>query len=167
MAETRWLDEREQRAWRGLLAMHTQLTARMHRDLQADSGLSLADFDVLVQLTDQAEPSLRFGDLAEALQWEKSRLSHHLARMEKRGLVSRKPSKDDARGNIVSLTRLGRTAIEQAAPAHVEKVRHLVFDQLDENQVDTLAAITEAVLARLNAPRAASAERAGHDGTAA
>lgn len=150
MTETRWLDERERRAWRGYLAMQARLTARLHRQLQADSGLSLTDFDVLVQLTDRAEPRMRVGELAEALQWEKSRLSHHLGRMQRRGLVTREECPDDARGAYIALTELGRDAIEQAAPAHVETVRELVFDQLADGEVDALIAISERVLDRLD-----------------
>lgn len=151
MTDTQWLTEPEQQAWRGLLSMHTQLTARLHRRLQADSGLSLADFDVLVALTDQPAPRLRVGELAEALQWEKSRVSHHLARMQQRELVRREECPGDARGAYIVLTEQGRGAIEQAAPAHVRAVRELVFDQLPEEQVDTLVRITDTVLRRLRA----------------
>ncbi|GAA2361033.1 MarR family transcriptional regulator [Saccharopolyspora halophila] len=147
---TRWLDERERRAWRGYLAMHAQLNARLHRQLQAGSGLSLTDFDVLVRLTDQPEPRMRMGELAKALQWEKSRLSHHLARMEKRGLVGREECAGDARGSYVVLTARGREVIEQAAPAHVESVQEYVFDQLSDEEVDALTAITDRVLQRLH-----------------
>ncbi|MCE3555413.1 MarR family transcriptional regulator [Pseudonocardia sp. RS11V-5] len=147
---TRWLDEREQRAWRGYLAMQAQLQARLHRRLQADSGLSYADFDVLVALTDRDE-RVRVLELAEALQWEKSRLSHHLSRMQKRGLVEREECADDARGAFVVLTPEGRRAIEEAAPAHVEAVRELMFDGLDADQVDALAGIAETVLGRIRA----------------
>lgn len=150
--EVRWLNEREQRAWRGYLTMHAQLNARLHRDLQDDSGLSLADFDVLVQLTDQAEPRLRFSALAQALQWEKSRLSHHLVRMQRRGLVFREECPDDARSTDIALTERGRRTIEQAAPAHVESVRELMFDQLTAEEVDTLADIADRVLQRLDKP---------------
>ncbi|MHA6801677.1 MarR family winged helix-turn-helix transcriptional regulator [Bounagaea algeriensis] len=130
--------------------MNARLTARLHRQLQADAGLSLSDFDVLVQLTDQAEPRMRIGELAETLQWEKSRLSHHLARMQRRGLVTREDCPDDARGAYIVLTDEGRAAIEQAAPAHVETVRRLVFDHLAGEEVTTLATIADRVLERLD-----------------
>ncbi|MFI5718740.1 MarR family winged helix-turn-helix transcriptional regulator [Nocardia sp. NPDC051750] len=152
MTETRWLDEREDRAWRGYLTMHAQLQARLHRQLQNDSGLSLADFEVLVQLTDRPEPRMRVGELGQAVQWEKSRLSHHLGRMQKRGLVLREDCPDDARGAFVVLTEQGRAAIERAAPRHVETVRTLVFDVLTDDQVDALADIAERVLEQLNGP---------------
>jgi DNA-binding MarR family transcriptional regulator len=151
---TRWLDEREQRAWRAYLAMQAQLQAELHRRLQAESGLSLADFDVLVALTDRSSERMRVLELAEALRWEKSRLSHHLSRMQKRGLVEREDCPDDARGAFVVLTEQGRRAIEAAAPPHVEAVRELVFDGLDEAGVDALARVAETVLTRLSPPAA-------------
>ncbi|WP_280423391.1 MarR family winged helix-turn-helix transcriptional regulator [Nocardia carnea] len=150
MTETRWLDERESRAWRGYLSMHTQLSARLHRQLQHDSGLSLSDFEVLVRLTDQPEPRLRVGELGQLLQWEKSRLSHHLGRMQKRGLVRREDCPDDARGAFIVLTEQGRTAIEQAAPGHVDAVRELLFDALTDEQVEAFGAIVGRVLERLD-----------------
>lgn len=130
--------------------MHAQLSAQLHRQLQADSGLSLTDFDVLVRLTDEPNPRMRTGALAKALQWEKSRLSHHLARMESRGLVAREDCADDARGSYVVLTEQGREVVEQAAPAHVEAVRELLFDQLTDEEIDALAAIADRVLQRLS-----------------
>jgi DNA-binding MarR family transcriptional regulator len=146
----RWLDEREQRAWRGYLAMQSRLQARLSRQLQSDADMSLADFDVLVALTDRPDVQVRVLELAETLRWEKSRLSHHLARMQRRGLIDRQECPDDGRGAFVVLTDEGRRAIERAAPAHVETVRALVFDGLDPGQVDTLADIAESVLTRID-----------------
>lgn len=153
MTEPRWLDESQQRAWRGYLAVQARLQAQLNRRLQADSGLSLADFDVLVTLSEQDGAPLRVTELAEALQWEKSRLSHQLSRMQRRGLVEREDCPDDARGAFVLLSAEGRRSIERAAPAHVEAVRALVFDGLDEQQVATWAAISDAVLARIDRDR--------------
>jgi DNA-binding MarR family transcriptional regulator len=147
--EPRWLDGREQRAWRGYLTMQAELQATLHRRLQADAGLSLADFDVLVALSDRAGEPVRAGELAGVLQWEKSRLSHHLARMERRGLVAREDCPDDARGAFVALTDAGRRAQEAAAPAHVAAVRELVFDGLAPEQVDVLIAVSDEVRARI------------------
>lgn len=149
MTGTRWLDDREQCAWRSYLAMNAQLAARLHRRLQGDAGLSLADFEVLVQLTDHPEPRVRMLELAESLQWEKSRLSHHLARMRQRGLITRQECPDDARGAFVVLTDAGRRAIEHAAPGHVAAVRELMFDHLTDEQVDTLRTVADTVLTRL------------------
>jgi len=103
---TRWLTDSEQRAWRGYQAVQAQLSARLNRQLQTDSGLSLADYEVLVALTDRPEGQLRVFELAEALQWEQSRLSHHLARMQQRGLVNRRACREDRRGSYVLVTTL-------------------------------------------------------------
>ena len=150
MSDPRWLTDAQQRAWRSYLTMTAQLSAHLHRQLQAESGLSLADFEVLVQLTDRPDRRARILELAAALQWEKSRLSHHLARMERRGLVGREECPHDARGSFVVLTSRGLGAIEQAAPAHVAAVREMVFDQLSDAEVDALADIAQRVVNRLN-----------------
>ncbi|HEY3604304.1 MAG TPA: MarR family winged helix-turn-helix transcriptional regulator [Sporichthyaceae bacterium] len=152
MTEPRWLDEREQHAWRGLITMWTQLNAELGRRLVANSELSMSDFAVLVALTDECRGGrVRAFELANDLQWEKSRLSHHLSRMEKRGLLSRDGCTEDGRGQVVVVTPAGRRAIEAAAPAHVESVRELLFDAMTPDQVDALAAIAEASLARVRA----------------
>jgi DNA-binding MarR family transcriptional regulator len=146
MTETRWLDDDQQRAWRAYLRMQGRLSARLNRQLQTDSQLSLADFDVLVQLTDVPDGRLRVVELARALHWEQSRLSHHVARMQKRGLVVREECHDDRRGAFVVLTPTGRGAIEAAAPRHVETVRRVLFDVLTDDQVRALATISDRVL---------------------
>src|SRR5690348_5360380 len=94
----RWLDDDEQRAWRAYIAMQSKLNAFLARDIQANTALSMPDFVVLVALTDRCSEGVRAYSLAEALQWEKSRLSHHLARMERRGLITRVGCTEDGRG---------------------------------------------------------------------
>ena len=147
---TRWLTPDEQRAWRGLQRMTSQLQARLNRELQEHSGLSLADYDVLVRLTDAPGGRLRVYEMVQDLQWEQSRLSHHVARMQRRGLVAREECTTDRRGAFILLTATGRRAIEQAAPAHVETVRRLVFDELPAESVTALEFLNAHVLARLN-----------------
>lgn len=147
---TGWLDVEEQRAWRGLLAMHTRLMARLNQELQERSGLSLADYDVLVALTDVQDRSLRMRQLGELLQWEKSRLSKQISRMAARGLVARRDCPEDRRGAYVDLTKAGRAAIEAAAPEHVALVRRVLFDVLDTDQVAQLAAINQRVVQALD-----------------
>jgi DNA-binding MarR family transcriptional regulator len=150
--DVRWLDPEQQRAWRSWLDAHARLSARLNKELQAGSGLSLSDYDVLVHLTDVPDGRLRSFELGEALQWEKSRVSRQVARMAARGLVAREASPEDGRGAYVTLTRAGRRAIEEAAPAHVELVRQLLFDGLTQDQVRTLATISQTVMRRLDAP---------------
>jgi DNA-binding MarR family transcriptional regulator len=147
--EPRWLDEREQRAWRSYTHLRSQLDARLSRRLQQDAGLSDADYSVLVNLSEAPERRLRLFELGRALQWEKSRLSHHLTRMERRGLVARSECPSDARGTYVALTDDGLIAIEAAAPDHVATVRRHFIDVLSPAQLEALTAITEQLLEAL------------------
>ncbi|MEU4570478.1 MarR family winged helix-turn-helix transcriptional regulator [Micromonospora sp. NPDC023956] len=148
---TRWLDDDEQRAWRAYLQMQNRLTAHLGRQLQQDSGLSLADYEVLVALTDADEGRLRPFALQEQLEWEQSRLSHHLSRMQRRGLVDREGCPGDRRGAFVVLTPAGREAIEAAAPGHVATVREFFLDQADREDLRTLERLADRVLRRLDA----------------
>src|SRR6202035_962504 len=148
---SRWLTDEEQRAWCGLLQMTAQLNARMNRQLHNDYGLSLADYDVLVVLSEAPADRRRVFEIADALAWEQSRVSHHLARMQRRGLIVRRECQADARGAYVVLTEVGRAAIERAAPVHAETVAELVFDGLSPDQLAALTAVTSRVLERLQA----------------
>jgi DNA-binding MarR family transcriptional regulator len=147
---SQWLTDDEQRAWRGLVQMTSRLDARLNRELQQSSGLSLADYDVLVLLTEAPDGRLRMFELVDDLQWEQSRLSHHVARMQRRGLVAREECTTDKRGAFVVLTDAGRDAIEKAAPPHVDAVRRLVFDGLSREQVAMLETFVGRVLSRLD-----------------
>lgn len=130
--------------------MRVRLQAQLDRDLARHSGLSDPDYSVLVHLSEAPDGRLRPYQLSDALQWEKSRLSHQLTRMSRRGLVVREECPTDARGAFVVLTPAGRRAIEAAAPAHVEDVRRYLIDVLEPDQLDALAAIAETVLAHLD-----------------
>jgi DNA-binding MarR family transcriptional regulator len=149
MDGVRWLDEREAAAWRGLQSMQMQLSATLARALADDSDLSYPDYEVLVALTDQPDGRRRPFELARELGWEKSRLSHHVSRMARRGLVSRVRCPSDQRGSLVVVTDKGVAAIAAAAPGHVDAVRRYVVDRLSPAQLDSLAAISAAVLAAL------------------
>ncbi|MBB5790754.1 MarR family winged helix-turn-helix transcriptional regulator [Jiangella mangrovi] len=151
MEETRWLDDHEQSAWRAYLRMNTVLNAALARQLQSDSMLSMPDFEVLVHLTDADDARIRVSELARVMRWEKSRLSHHLSRMEKRGLVGREECASDGRGAFIVLTDQGRAAIEAAAPSHVDAVRRYFFDAVTSDDVKSLAAIADRVIARVEA----------------
>src|SRR6476469_772852 len=142
MNNPRWLDEGEQRAWRSYL--------QMHRQLQAESSLSLADYEVLVTLSEVPAGRLRPFELQRGLQWEQSSLSHQLRRMEHRGLVGREGCTDDGRGAFIVLTDAGRRAIEAAAPGHVDAVRRLFFDGLTDDQITVLGQLSTQVLDRLD-----------------
>ncbi|MGW0336115.1 MarR family winged helix-turn-helix transcriptional regulator [Streptomyces sp. NPDC003011] len=151
MEETvRWLTPEEQRAWRGFVRLHERLGGRLGRQLQAESNMSTADFAVLVELTDVSEGRQRFLDLAHSLEWEKSRMSHHIARMAKRGLVTRQECPEDGRGAFVVITEAGREAVEAAAPRHVEAVRSLFLDHVTPAELRMLADISDRVVGKMD-----------------
>ena len=106
-----WLTEEQQQIWRGYLTMASGLQIAMHRQLQQDCGLSLADYDVLVALSERGP--LRINQLGEVLGWEQSRVSHQLRRMRDRGLVQRHGNRDDRRGATAELTDGGRAALRR------------------------------------------------------
>jgi DNA-binding MarR family transcriptional regulator len=149
--EVRWLDEREQRAWRALMVMQDGLSEFLERRLRTRCGLSQADYGVLAHLSEAPEGRLRPFELGRLLRWEKSRLSQHLGRMEKRGLVTREPCATDQRGAVVVLTDPGRVLVEAAAPQHVGDVREVFVDHLSPDELETLATIGDTVRERLAA----------------
>ena len=149
MAKPRWLDERQQHVWQGLLHLDQDLFAVLEQQLVRESGLSGADYKVLHELSVAPDGLLRARDLSCDIGWDRSRLSHHLSRMEQRGLVIREECAEDARGLMVRLTKAGRRAIEEAAPAHVEAVQRYFFDQLSKDEIDTMTAAFDRVLDNL------------------
>ncbi|AOS62370.1 MarR family winged helix-turn-helix transcriptional regulator [Actinoalloteichus hymeniacidonis] len=149
MGDARWLDEREAHAWRGVIGVLHRLTAVLDRQLVQDAGLSAAEYTLLVPLSEAPDGLLRARDLGRTVGWERSRISHQITRMEKRGLVVREECNEDARGSMVRLTAAGRAAITAAAPAHVAAVRQHFFSALTENELDVLGPALERVLARL------------------
>ncbi|MGW0828133.1 MarR family winged helix-turn-helix transcriptional regulator [Streptomyces sp. NPDC002845] len=151
MGETvRWLTPEAQHAWRSFLRLQKRLEARLSRSMQAESDMSIADFVVLVNLTDVPDGRRRILDLARALEWEKSRMSHHIARMAKRGMVVRDECVEDGCGAFAVITEAGRAAIEAAAPRHVEAVRAVFIDHITQAELRTLAQISERVVGRLD-----------------
>ncbi|MFF5408489.1 MarR family winged helix-turn-helix transcriptional regulator [Streptomyces misionensis] len=146
----RWLSPVEEQAWRGMLRMHDLLVNRAGRTLQSKFGLSATDYSVLAELTRARGDRLRVLELAKVLGWEKSRVSHHLSRMAKRGLIAREECVDDGRGAYIMVTPAGREALENAAPQHVEDVRRLFLDCLSPGQITLLAEITDSVLEKID-----------------
>jgi DNA-binding MarR family transcriptional regulator len=144
-----WLDRDEQRTWRSVLRMYAQLTAALAQALKADSDMSISDYEVLAILSEAPDRTLRARALRCELQWEKSRLAHHIRRMEQRGYVRRETCTDDARAPLVCLTKTGHAAIRAAAPAHVTRVRELFFAALTPEQTRAMHEATEAVLTNL------------------
>jgi DNA-binding MarR family transcriptional regulator len=144
-----WLDRDQQRAWLAYIRVQLRLTYEMNRQLLADSGLSLPDFDVLTALDVADGARLPVTVLAAQIGWERSRASHHIRRMSTRDLVSCGPSATDRRVTEVALTDHGREALEQAAPGHVDLVRNLFFDGLPPDLTAPLTAALETVYANI------------------
>ncbi|EDY52828.1 MarR family winged helix-turn-helix transcriptional regulator [Streptomyces clavuligerus] len=159
MSDDPWLNEAEQRAWRSYLHMQRMLHVRLASRLQRDFDLSGADYEILVNLSEAAGGRMCPSDLLGATQWEKSRLSHHISRMERRGLVTREPSRT-GRYPDIQLTDAGRTAIRRAAPAHAAHVRALVVDVLGPERLarfeEDCRAITDALDAEEEPPGSSS-----------
>lgn len=149
MAEPRWLNEQEARVWRGYLYLRRDLSGLLERQMLRDDGLSAAEFSLLVPLSESEGGVMRARDLGLAVGWERSRLSHQVSRMEKRGLLVRENCDEDARGSMVRLAEAGREAIVAAAPAHVEAVRRYFFDALNEDDLEVLTGIFERILSGL------------------
>jgi len=147
----RWLDDDEQRAWRGLMVMQDGLAEFLERQLRRRSGLSNADYQVLAHLSEAPEGRLRSFELGALLRWEKGRLSQHLSRMEQRGLVARERCATDQRGAVAVITRRGSDLIVAAAPEHVADVRSAFIDQLTPAQLKVLGDIGDVVRERLGA----------------
>lgn len=154
--EPKWLTAREDRAWRGYRRMRTLLDLALGRDLTERTGLSEPDYDVLSTLSEAAGGRLRLRDLAAHLLWSPSRLSHHVTRMQARGLVRREDVADDGRGSEVVLTDEGWTAIRSAAPHHVASVREHLVDLLTDEEIDVLATLSRRVVDHLTASGAAT-----------
>ncbi len=150
MTESRWLDEREHAAWRAYVALQTRLTARLGRELKRESELSVPDYAVLFELSEARDGKLRIGELSDRVEWDKGRLSKQLTRMERRGLIVREPCDTDGRGFFAVLTAAGRSAIEASAPLHVGHVRQWFVDLLTPEQMDTIVAISNTVVAKLD-----------------
>lgn len=158
-----WLDPDEQGAWRAYLDLRDELALRVERYLQSASGLSSADYQVLVHLSESDGELARPGELCRNLRWQQSRLSHQLTRMERRGLVERRECREDGRGSIVALTPAGRSAIEATAPGHVRNLRALLIDPLGREDFLKLGELARQVLESMPDDTAANGSRGPAD----
>lgn len=151
--EPRWLTGHEQRAWRAILAVHKLLEHRLDRDLH-ELGLSLNDYEILVNLSESPERKMRMSDLAAATIQSRSRLSHQISRMETAGLVTRESCPYDRRGTFAVLTSHGWDVIRKVAPHHVSSVRRHFMDLLTPDQIEALEKAYTPVVAHLQQVRA-------------
>lgn len=149
---TRWLSDEEQRAWRAWIAVSLLLPDRLSRDLQEQADISLADYEILMHLSETSGRRLRMSQLADATQSSRSRLSHQIDRLAAAGLVDREPCSGDRRGFFAVLTPAGWDFIVRAAPLHVESVRENLVDVLTPEEFLEFGRLCAKVVERLQAP---------------
>ena len=141
---TRWLEQDEQRSWRALLMGMTLLRDRLDADLRRLFDLSLAEYEVLVRLSEN-DGQLRMAQLADAMAHSRSRITHTISRMQKAGLVERIDSPDDGRGVIARMTGAGMELLVRAAPFHVTGVREYLVDLVSPDDFAAVGRVFDAV----------------------
>jgi DNA-binding MarR family transcriptional regulator len=146
MNDARWLSDHEQGVWRRYLAATGRVNDELERQLQRDSGLPHAYYEVLVSLSEAPDRTLRMSELAERSRSSRSRMSHAVARLEQAGLIERTGCPSDKRGAFAVLTEKGYSALVDAAPGHVNAVREVLFDTLTPTQVQQLNEICSAII---------------------
>ena len=142
--DNRWLDEGQQRSWRALLMGVTLLQDRLDADLRRRFDLSLAEYEVLVRLSEN-DGQLRMAQLADAMAHSRSRVTHTISRMQKSDLVERVESPEDGRGVIARLTDEGRALLVRAAPVHVAGVRDYLVDLVSPDDFAAVGRVFNAV----------------------
>ncbi|MEI8066513.1 MAG: MarR family transcriptional regulator [Actinomycetes bacterium] len=146
--EPRWLNPREMKAWRSYIVASRRLLEALDADLLGHE-LSMADYEVLAQLSDAPDRRVRMSELAEIAMVSKSRLSHRMKVMEKAGWVRREECLEDKRGSWAVMTDKGWKAIVKAAPDHVASVRNRFVDHLTSKDQEDLAKIFDRVTSQL------------------
>ncbi|MFC7587976.1 MarR family winged helix-turn-helix transcriptional regulator [Nonomuraea antimicrobica] len=148
MGDPRWLDDAEQRDWRSYVEGSALLLEVRDRRLRRDHNLSLADFEILVRLSEASEGRLRMAELAELSFYSRSRLSHTVARLEARKLVQRCNDDEDKRGVVASLTETGRAVLVKAAMDNAQTVREHFIDLLSTSELQAIGRAFQAVAAK-------------------
>ncbi len=157
MDEAKWLDAEEQRIWRQLIGVHARLIGRLDAELQAAHGISLADYEVLVLLSEAPDSGLRMAELADRLTVSPSGLTRRLDGLVRDGMVVRRPCPSDRRGTLAVISPAGRSRLEDAAPTHVAGVRRYLTDRLDRPDLRALARVLDLIAEALDEDRRAPA----------
>jgi len=147
--------------WRSFRSMNQQLSRELDRQLQRDAGISQADYGILLALFESSEKRMRTGELSELLGWEKSRVSHQVARMESRGLVERTECESDGRGTWVGLQPDGTRALLGAMREHADAIRELFLSELEPGEKEIIQKAARRVLGKLNPVACDIADQSG------
>ena len=146
------LSETQQAAWRAFVESSWALHTRLEDDLRAGTGLSMADYHVMVVLSEAPGRRIRMGELANRLVFSPSRCTYQIATMVKRGLVRKQTCADDGRGQEAVLTDAGLAALIAAAPLHLATVRETFIDDLDDAELATITRVFGRLGPRLRTP---------------
>jgi DNA-binding MarR family transcriptional regulator len=146
MGDQEALTDTELEVWRAFYAMRRRLDRALDLQLQHDSQVSASEYEILFALNDAPQRQLRSKDIASGIGWEKSRVSHLVARMERRGLLARTECESDARGSWIGLTADGRRAVLSAVGGHRAAVRRYFFDVLEPDEAETLRSLSDRVV---------------------
>ncbi|OZE95969.1 MULTISPECIES: MarR family winged helix-turn-helix transcriptional regulator [Nocardiaceae] len=138
MTSTRWLDNSEQHTWRAYLDATRLLVRALDGQLTRDSGISFADYELLVVLSEAPDGRLRMSELADAVTTTRSGVTRATTRLVDAGWVKRVKCDDDKRGMSAELTDAGLAKLADASPGHVAAVRELMFDRLTPEDVASL-----------------------------
>ncbi|MEO6510782.1 MAG: MarR family transcriptional regulator [Nocardioides sp.] len=148
-ADARWLDESQQHSWRALVMGMTLLLDRLDADLRRSFDVSLAEYEIMVRLSERPNRQLRMAQLADAMAHSRSRVTHTVKRMEGAGLVERTSSAEDGRGVVCVMTEQGHDLLVRMAPTHVNGVRDYLVDLADGHDLDALGRVMNAVADKL------------------
>lgn len=146
MADSTGVTDREWESWRTFMSMRRELEVALERQLQRDAKISMAEYGVLLTLFESPDRQLRGNELGRALSWEKSRVSHQVSRMEKKGLVERRECDTDARGTWIAITADGKRAVLGVMREHSATLRSLFFDVVTPAELDAINAASQRVL---------------------
>jgi len=150
-SEARWLDESQQQSWRALVMGMTLLTDRLDADLRREFDMSLAEYEIMVRLSERPGRSLLMAQLADAMAYSRSRVTHTVKRMEQAGLLQRSESAEDGRGVVCAMTEQGWALLESMAPTHVNGVRDYLVDLACDADLEALGRVMNAVADKLAA----------------
>ena len=147
--DARWLEQSQQQSWRALVMGMTLLLDRLDADLRRGFDISLAEYEILVRLSERPQRRLRMAQLADAMAHSRSRVTHTVKRMENAGLVARTTSDEDGRGVVCAMTEQGYDLLVRMAPTHVNGVRDYLVDLASDSDLEALGRVMNAVADKL------------------